>query len=164
MIRQASAADCAAIAAIYAYYVENSVATFALVAPTVEDWDRRRVAVEAAGRPFLVLHDDDDEKVLGFAYLGDYRGNQGWRYTAEDSIYLAPGTEGRGLGFELLRTLLDAADPANVRQVMAMISDEIESSVKLHRKAGFVEVGRSPAVGEKFGRALGCVYMQKSLV
>ncbi|EGD53303.1 GNAT family N-acetyltransferase [Gordonia neofelifaecis] len=163
-IRPATDDDCDAIADIYRHYVENSVATFDLDSMTVDEWRVKLASIIESGRPFLVVESDDgSHDVLGYAYLGVYRGKAGWNWTAEDSIYLRPEAAGRGIGSRLLRELLDAADPAVTRTVMAVISDEVPESVALHRKVGFVEVGRSPGVGRKFDRWIGCVYLQYTI-
>ncbi|MFC3243758.1 GNAT family N-acetyltransferase [Gordonia humi] len=114
--------------------------------------------------PFLVVEDPEVASgVLGFACLGPYRGKAGWARTMEDSIYLRPEAAGRGIGSRLMRAMIDQTDPAVVRNIMAVISDEVPESVALHRKAGFVESGRTPGVGYKFGRWVGVVYMHLSL-
>ncbi|WP_161894754.1 GNAT family N-acetyltransferase [Gordonia spumicola] len=163
-VRAAEPADCEAFAEIYRHYVETSVATFDHDAPGIDEWSARLEAVRAAGRPFLAAEDPDVMPgVLGYAYLGTYRGKAGWRWTAENSIYLRPEAAGRGHGTRLLQALIDASDPAAVRTIMAVISDEVPASIRLHERAGFTEVGRSSGVGFKFDRWLGCVYMQLSL-
>lgn len=164
-IRPVSADDCVAIADIYRHYVENSVATFDHEALSEAEWRHKAAATLDAGRPFLVLENHDDASlpsgVLGYAYLGVYRGKAGWAHTAEDSIYLLPDVGGRGLGTRLLQALVDATDAAVTRNIVAVISEEVPGSVTVHRKAGFVEVGRMPAVGRKFDRWIGVVYMQR---
>lgn len=157
-IRSVTVDDLPAVADIYRHYVETSTATFDFEALTLEQWQGKMGSILESGRPFLVLVDDDE--VLGYAYLGVFRGREGWRYTAEDSIYLRSDAGGRGLGTRLLRALLDATDPATTRNIMAMVSQEVPESVALHQKVGFVEVGRSDGVGRKFDRWVGCVYLQ----
>ncbi|ALG83945.1 GNAT family N-acetyltransferase [Gordonia phthalatica] len=159
-IRPATVDDLPAVADIYRYYVENSVATFDLEPLSVAQWEAKLGRIRDAGRPFIVMEDDDSGAVLGYAYLGVYRGKAGWAHTAEDSIYLRPESAGRGLGRVLLQGLLDATDRSVTHNVMAVISDEVAASVALHRKVGFVEVGRTADVGRKFDRWLGAVYMQ----
>ncbi|MFW0797680.1 N-acetyltransferase family protein [Gordonia sp. CPCC 205515] len=164
-IRSGTAADCAAIADIYRHYVEHTVATFDYVAPTVETWTTKLASIRSAARPFLVAVDDDLERtVLGFAYLGAFREKQAYAWTTEDTIYLRPDAGGRGIGSALLGALLAAAEPHNVRQIIAVIAATGgEASVALHAKHGFVEVGRTPAVGFKFGQWVDCIYMQRAL-
>ena len=163
-IREATTADLSEVADIYRHYVETSTATFDHVVPSPDEWAAKFDAIGASGRPFLVAEDPDAAVgVVGYAYLGPYRGKAGWAWTAEDSIYLRPEAAGRGHGTRLLRALVDATDPRSTRTVMALIADEVPESVALHRRAGFVEIGRSPGVGRKFDRWIGCVYMQLTL-
>ncbi|MGV9710704.1 N-acetyltransferase family protein [Gordonia sp. NPDC003424] len=164
-VRPASAADCVAIADIYRHYVEHTVATFDYVAPTVQSWTAKLDAIRTAARPFLVAVDDDaDHTVLGFAYLGSFREKQAYAWTTEDTIYLRPDAGGRGIGSALLGALLAAAEPSNVRQIIAVIAATGgDASVAVHAKHGFVEVGRTPSVGFKFGQWVDCIYMQRAL-
>ncbi|AZG45097.1 GNAT family N-acetyltransferase [Gordonia insulae] len=161
-IRPAAPADCAAVADIYRHYVEHTVATFDYEAPAVATWEAKLAAVVAAGRPFLVV--EEQGVVLGFAYLGSFRDKKAYERTTEDTIYLHPDAGGRGLGSALLGALIDAADPANVRQIVAVISATGgDASIALHARHGFVEVGRTPEVGYKFDQWIDCVYMQRPL-
>jgi phosphinothricin acetyltransferase len=173
-IRPVADTDCGAIADIYRHYVEHTVATFDYEAPTAADWAAKIAAIRAAGRPFLVAEGsgvgaDGVEAggagdVFGFAYLGPFRDKRAYDRTAEDTIYLRPGAGGRGIGTSLLAALLDAAEPGNVRQIIAVIAATGgEASIALHLKNGFVEVGRTPAVGYKFDQWIDCVYLQRSV-
>lgn len=161
-IRPATIADLPEVAEIYRHYVINSTATFDLEPLSVDGWERKLQSIVDGGRPFLVLVDEAEgvREILGYAYLGVFRGRAGWAFTAEDSIYLRPDAGGRGLGTRLLSALLDAVDPSVTRNIMAMVSDEVPESVALHQNLGFVEVGRSAGVGRKFDRWVGCVYLQ----
>ncbi|MFT3715862.1 MAG: GNAT family N-acetyltransferase [Gordonia sp. (in: high G+C Gram-positive bacteria)] len=161
MIRPATPADLAAVTEIYDHYVTTSTVTWRYELD--DGWAARTLAeVTEAGRPFLVL--DDADGVQGFAYLGIFRGRAGWSHTAEDTIYLRETAAGRGYGTALLQALLDAADTTDVHEVIGMISADAESSLALHAKLGFVESGRLPGVGNKFGQTLDCVLMQRSLI
>ncbi|MGO3328651.1 GNAT family N-acetyltransferase [Gordonia sp. (in: high G+C Gram-positive bacteria)] len=163
-MRDATADDCAAVADIYRHYVETSTASFDHDAPEVATWRERLSSCRSRGLPFLVVEDSDIAPgVLGFSRLGPYRGKSGWSFTAENSIYLRPEAAGRGIGARLLRATIDAIDPARIRHVMAVISEEAPGSIALHAKAGFVEAGRTPSVGYKFGRWVGVVYMHLDL-
>ncbi|MYR06369.1 GNAT family N-acetyltransferase [Gordonia sp. SID5947] len=162
-IRPARQADCAAVADIYRHYVEHTVATFDYEAPDREAWEAKLAAITSARRPFLVAADAAGS-VLGFAYLGSFRDKRAYAWTAEDTIYLDPDAGGRGIGSALLGALLEAADPDNVRQVIAVIAAAGgEASIALHTKHGFTEVGRTPAVGYKFDQWIDCVYLQRPL-
>ena len=163
-MRDATVADCSDVADIYRHYVETSTASFDYDPPDVGEWEARVAHGRSAGLPFIVAEDPDVmPSIVGFARLGPYRGKTGWAFTAENSIYLRPEAAGRGTGGRLLGALIDKAGPSTVRHIMAVISDEAPASVALHAKAGFVESGRTPNVGYKFGRWIGVVYMHLDL-
>jgi L-amino acid N-acyltransferase YncA len=161
-LRPLSEADLAAVTAIYAHYVTGSVATFDETPPGVDAWRAKAGGIAAAGLPFLVA--EDDGEVLGFAYASAYRPKPAYRHTVEDTIYLAPGATGRGLGRRLLAELIDRAAAAGARQMIAVIADGGDpASAKLHAAFGFAEAGRLRAVGLKHGRWLDTVLYQLEL-
>ena len=121
VIRPLMAGDLTAVAGIYAHYVTASVATFDEAVPSVADWEAKLAGIRERGLPFLVA--DDGGEVLGFAYASPWRPKPAYRNTAEDTIYLAPGGTGRGLGRRLLADLLDGCREAGVRTVIAVIAD-----------------------------------------
>ncbi|WOC11467.1 GNAT family N-acetyltransferase [Gordonia sp. MP11Mi] len=163
-MRDATVADCATVADIYRHYVETSTASFDYDPPDVSEWEDRLTHSLSTGIPFIVAEDPDVAPgILGFARLGPYRGKTGWAFTAENSIYLRPDAAGRGIGSHLLSALIGKTDPSTTRHIMAVISDEAPASIALHAKAGFVEAGRTPSVGYKFGRWVGVVYMHLDL-
>jgi L-amino acid N-acyltransferase YncA len=165
VVRPATAADLADVAAIYAHYVLGTVATFDEVPPAVADW-RRRLG-EAADRnlPFLVA--TASGRVAGYAYAVPWRPKPAYRYTVEDSVYLAPEHTRRGLGRALLAALLPGCADAGARQVVAVIADAPgaggDASAALHRAFGFAEAGRLRSVGRKHGRWIDTVLMQREL-
>ena len=167
-VRPATRDDLPAVAEIAAHHVLHTVSTFQTEPLTLAGWEERWESLRAAGRPFLVvtlpgapgLPDD----VAGFAYVGAWRERPAYAATGEDTIYLAPGSEGRGLGRSLLTALLDAAAEAGVRELVAVVSDaDSPASVVLHEKLGFRQVGRLERVGFKHGRWLDTVLLQRSL-
>lgn len=162
VISPATVADLGAVAAIYAHYVTATVATFEEVPPTVDDWRVRLDDLAARGLPFLVARVDDE--VAGYAYAAPWRPKPAYRHTVEDSVYLAPGSTGRGVGRSLLEPLLDGCEAAGMRQVIAVIADTgSDASAALHRRLGFTHVGRLTAVGRKHGRWIDTVLMQRTL-
>jgi len=162
VIRPATPDDAAAIAAIYAHYVEHTVATFDLTAPDAAWWTAKLADLTAAGWPFLVAEDADE--LAGFAYVAPWRVKPAYQQTVEDTIYLAPGRTGRGIGRALMSALLDRARAAGARQVIAVVADGGDpSSVRLHGAFGFVAVGRLRAVGFKHGRRLDTLLLQADL-
>lgn len=161
-IRPATPGDLAAVAEIYAHYVTETVITFDQAPPAVADWRRRLDELAARGLPFLVA--DVSGAVAGYAYAGQWRPKPAYRYTVEDSIYLAPGSTGRGLGGALLGPLLTRCARAGMREVIAVIADTgSDASAALHRRFGFTDAGRLARVGYKHGRAVDTVLMQRTL-
>ncbi|WP_248958427.1 GNAT family N-acetyltransferase [Sphaerisporangium perillae] len=162
VIRAATPEDLQAVAAIYTHYVLGSVATFEETPPTVEDWHRRLADLAGRGLPFLVA--DLGGTVAGYAYAGPWRPKPAYRHTVEDTIYLAPGHTGKGLGRALLAPVLTGCAAAGTRQVVAVIADTGEKgSVALHQAFGFAHVGVLKAVGRKHGRWIDTVLMQRTL-
>lgn len=154
-IRPLEEADLPAVASIYAHYVANSVATFDESAPDVAAWR----AKAAGAAVFLVAEDGGD--VLGFAYAGQYRPKPGYRHSLEDTIYLAPGTIGRGLGRRLLGELIEQCRQSGARQLVAVVADSGDpSSLRLHESFGFKQAGRLEAIGFKHGRWIDTILLQ----
>lgn len=162
-VRASTEADLGAIAAIYRHHVLTGLASFEEEAPDATEMARRREGIIGAGMPWLVAADRDGA-VLGYAYAGPYRPRPGYRYTAEDSVYVAPGAVGRGVGRALLAALIARCETLGFRQLVAVIGDSGNAaSIGLHRALGFVQVGLLPAVGFKFGRWVDGVLMQRAL-
>jgi L-amino acid N-acyltransferase YncA len=154
--------DLDAVAAIFSHYVTTGVATFETVPPTADDWGRKLADVVGRGLPFLVA--DDGTEVVGFAYASPWRPKPAYDHTVEDTIYLAPGHTGRGIGVGLLGELLARCAEAKMRQVIAVIADTgSDASAALHRKFGFTQVGRLTGVGHKHDRWIDTVLMQLDL-
>lgn len=161
-IRAATAADISAITAVYAHAVSFGTATFEIDPPDAAEMSRRYDFVIKRGLPFLVA--EVEGSVCGYAYAVPYRARAAYRHTLEDSIYLAPEFQGRGIGRALIETLLAAAMALGYRQVIAVIGDSAQAaSIALHRAAGFRIVGTFTGVGFKFDRWLDTVLMQRSL-
>jgi L-amino acid N-acyltransferase YncA len=161
-IRAAEPDDAPAIAAIYAHYVAQSAATFDETAPSADAFADMIASVRAANLPFLV--GELDGAVGGYGYLTPYKPRSAYRYTVENSVYVAPEARGRGIGRALLERLLAEAQQGGVREVVAVIAvTEDPASVALHRALGFREAGRLEAVGFKHGRWHDTVLMQLSL-
>ena len=161
-VRASEARDLAAIAAIYAHHVLRGLATFEIEPPSAAEMERRRAHVLKLGLPYLVA--ELDGKVAGYAYAAPYRDRPAYRYTVEDSIYIAPEAQGRGAGRALLVALVAACARAGYRQLVAVIGDSAnEASIGLHAVCGFKHAGLLPAVGYKFGRWVDSVLMQMEL-
>lgn len=162
-IRPARKADMPDVREIYNYYVTNSVVTFEEKRWSHAQWVEKFEYLEKLKLPFLVAVSPTGQ-ILGYGLVSPWTGKSGYRYTVENSIYLGQAATGKGLGSALLQALIAACEQQGIRQMVAVISDKgAESSVAIHERLGFEEVGRMGRVGRKFGRWLGTIYMQKSL-
>jgi len=161
-IRPATPADIPAITRIYAHAVRHGTASFELEPPDQPEMAQRQRALLEGGYPYLVA--DIDGAVAGYAYAGPYRSRPAYRYTVENSIYIAPEAHRRGLGRALLDRLIAECEARNYRLMIAVIGDSAQTpSIELHRAAGFKMVGAFEAVGYKFDRWLDSVLMQRPL-
>ena len=161
-VRAAVPADAERVAAIFAHYVTSSVATFEEVAPTAGQWRQRLADRAARNLPFVVA--EADGSVCGYAYASPWRPKPGYRHTVEDSVFLAPGRTGRGIGSALLGTLLAGCAAAGARQVIAVIADTgSDASAALHRRFGFTQAGLLSGVGRTHGRWIDTLLMQRDL-
>lgn len=159
-IRPSTDADVSAMTAIYAHHVLHGTGTFEITPPTEADMVGRRADVLAKGLPYLVL--EDATGVIGFAYCNWFKPRPAYRFSAEDSIYLAPAAAGRGLGRLLLQELMAQAERAGVRKLIAVIGDSgNRGSIGVHRSCGFSQVGVLSACGWKFERWLDVVLMER---
>ncbi len=162
IIRDATEDDMTAIQAIYTYYVTRSCATFEEVPPTVEEMKARRAKTLLRGLPYLVA--EVDGEVLGYTYAGPFRFRTAYRYTLEDSIYVAPTVSRRGLGSALLGALVERCTALGYRQMIGIIGDSAnQGSIGVHRKLGFRQEGVLRGVGLKFGRWIDVVIMHRPL-
>jgi L-amino acid N-acyltransferase YncA len=162
LIRPSTPEDLSAITAIYAWNVLHGTGTFELDPPTADDRERRRDDVMSKSLPWLVA--DKAGSVVGYAYANQFRPRPAYRYCLEDSIYLADGMRGLGIGRLLLAELLARSEAAGARQMLAVIGDSANlGSIGVHRALGFEPVGTMLAAGWKFGRWLDVVVMQKAL-
>lgn len=162
VIRDANEADMTAIQRIYAHHVLHGLATFEEVPPSVHELMTRRVSVLAAGLPYLVA--ERDGEAIGYSYATRFRARSGYRYTIEDSVYVAEGLGGKGIGSALLEALLLRCETGPWRQMMAVIGDSGNAaSISLHRRFGFQLVGTLGAAGLKLGRWVDVVLMQRPL-
>ncbi len=161
-IRPVSPADAGAIAAIYAPFVLTGTATFELEPPGADEMLARIEAIVAAGYPYLVA--ERSGAVVGYAYANVYRSRPAYRFTVEDSVYVADNVQGQGVGRALLEALIEEAAARGYRQMIAVIGDSRQwGSIALHRTCGFTFSGTLHAVGFKFGRWIDSVLMQRQL-
>lgn len=166
LIRPSTDADVPAITAIYRHAVQHGTGTFELEPPDQAEMSRRRADVLGKGLPWLVVEGaaGADTAVLGYAYANHFRPRLAYRFCLEDSIYLAPDAQGRGVGTSLLAELIGQCEARGARQMLAVIGDSANAgSIGVHRRLGFEHTGALKAAGWKFGRWLDVVLMQRPL-
>ena len=162
IVRTSTDSDLTAITALYGHHVRHGTGTFELDPPTLEDMMQRRAEVLGRGLPYLVASDDD--ALLGFAYCNWFKPRPAYRYSAENSIYVAPEAQRRGVARALLAELLRQAETTGVRRMIAVIGDSANAgSIGVHRALGFQPAGVLPNCGWKFGRWLDVVLMDRAL-
>jgi L-amino acid N-acyltransferase YncA len=168
-IRPVESTDLDAIQRIYAHHVLHGLASFEETPPDAAELARRWRAIADAGLPYLCAIDGPATDgvtgpIVGYAYAGPYRPRSAYRFSVEDSVYVAPGAAGRGVGRALLRRLIDICTDLGKRQMIAVIGDSgNEASIGLHRACGFKLVGTFAAIGFKHGRWVNSVLMQRAL-
>ncbi|MFQ6018219.1 MAG: GNAT family N-acetyltransferase [Kiloniellaceae bacterium] len=166
-VRDAVVEDLPRIQEIYAHHVRYGLASFEETPPNLEEMGRRYEATLAQGLPYLaarVAGPEAKDAVAGYAYAGRYRPRPAYRYTVENSLYVAPGCEGRGIGRALLEELIRRCTDLGYRQMVAVIGDSGHlASIRLHEAFGFVRAGELRSVGFKSGRWVDTVIMQLAL-
>lgn len=161
-LRDALPGDGQAVARIYAHHVLTGFGSFEETPPDAAEMEHRRAAVQEQGLPYLVA--EADGNVVAFAYAGPYRPRAAYRFTVEDSVYVAAAAGGRGIGRLLLAELVRRAEGLGMRQMIAVIGDSANAgSIGVHARCGFRMIGTHPNVGFKFGRWLDTVMMQRAL-
>jgi phosphinothricin acetyltransferase len=162
-IRDAADDDLAAITTIYEHHVRHGLGSFEEEPPPLAEIARRRADVLARGLPYVVASVVGGA-LLGYAYGAPYRARSAYRFTVEDSIYVAPGHAGRGVGRALLAALVARCTELGYRQMVAVIGDSANAgSIAVHERLGFRRVGLLPAIGFKHGRWVDSVLMQRDL-
>lgn len=161
-ICDASEADAAAIADIYAPYVLESAATFETEPPVAAQMAQRIAKVLAAGYPWLVVRNAED-RVVGFAYAERFASRAGYVYSCETHIFVRNDTLGRGIGTMLINALLAACEARGYRQAFAMIAGTEPASVVLHARAGYLPCGTLTGAGWKHGQWTDVFMMQRKL-
>ena len=160
---RAKTSDIPAITRIYAHAVEHGTASFELAAPDEAEMARRMTDLMGKGFPYIVA--EVDGMLAGYAYAGPFRARPAYRHTIENSVYVAPDIQRRGIGRALLAALIAAAEARGFRQMIAVIGDSTKqaASIGLHQALGFHHVGILENVGFKHGRWLDSVLMQRAL-
>jgi phosphinothricin acetyltransferase len=162
LLRPAKNGDIAAITRIYADAVAHGTASFELEAPDEAEMMRRYQTLVGDGYPYLVA--EVSGAIAGYAYAGPYRARPAYKWTVENSIYVAPEFHRRGFGLRLLKELIVASERRGFRQMIAVIGDSAQTaSIGVHTAAGFAPVGVFRAIGYKHGKWLDTPLMQLTL-
>jgi phosphinothricin acetyltransferase len=148
-IRKASEDDAAAMLEIYRPFVERTTTSFEVQAPSLEEY-AARVRKYAAGWAALVA-EDEDRRVIGFAYGAAHRERAAYRWSAETCVYLEERHRRRGIGRRLYDALFSALADAGYCNAYAGVVLPNEASIALHEAVGFRRIGTFPRVGHKFG-------------
>jgi L-amino acid N-acyltransferase YncA len=154
--------DLPKITAIYGHHVLHGLASFEIDPPTVDQMRARHAAIVEAGYPFVVARREGT--VLGYAYASAFRNRPAYRFTVEDSVYVAREALGTGIGKALLTRLIQACEALGYRQMLAVIGDSgNQASIALHAACGFGRTAVFVGTGFKFGRWVDTVFMQRPL-
>ncbi len=166
VVRPCFEQDMQQVALIYAHHVASGAGSLEIQPPGLKEMKERWTKVVTRGWPWLVASPQDDiTRIAGYAYASQYRDREGYAHCFEDSVYVAPGQERRGVGLTLLATLLTELQDLDVRQVVAVIGGaDNAGSIALHAKCGFSHVGTLWNVGWKFGRWHDVILMQRELL
>ena len=159
-IRPATEADLPGLLEIYNDAVLHTTATYDYEPRTLE---QRRQWFEDHQRDNYAVFVAVDEtgRIAGWSALNPYHARPGYRFTTENSVYIAADRRGQGIGKQLLEPLIDAARSRGLHVIIAAIDAINEASIRLHTRFGFEQVGHFKQVGFKFGRWLDVVYMEK---
>jgi L-amino acid N-acyltransferase YncA len=162
LVRDTTEADMPAVQAIYAEQVLHGLSTFEEVPPSAGELAQRRAGVLALGLPYLAA--ELDGRVVGYSYATLYRPRAAYRHTIENSVYVAEGLRGKGIGAALLGALIQRCETGPWRQMIAVIGNSANTgSIELHRSLGFRPVGTLRDVGFKLGHWVDTVLMQRQL-
>ncbi|WP_091228211.1 GNAT family N-acetyltransferase [Microbacterium sp. 3J1] len=157
-IRDAEVGDLAAITAIHNHAVLHTTAIWNEEEVGVDDRAAWFAGRQERGHPVIVAVDGSG--VVGYASFGDWRPHSGFRHTVEHSVYVRDDAQGRGIGKALMIELIDRARRLGVHVMVAAVDSSNLGSIVLHKRLDFMQVGRMPQVGAKFGRWLDLTFLQ----
>jgi phosphinothricin acetyltransferase len=161
-VRDVADTDLPAIHEIYSHHVRTGLGSFEETPPDLAELARRRAEILSRRLPYLAA--EIDGRLVGYAYAGPYRPRSAYRFSVEDSVYVAPDIHRRGVARALLAELIARCTALGYRQMIAVIGDSANrGSIGLHAAMGFREAGRLDAIGFKLGRWVDSVVMQRPL-
>ncbi len=165
-MRRARRDDCPAILAIYNDAVLTTTASYDYEPRTLEHRQEWFDAHQRDDYAIFVAEESSSAgpgRIIGWSALNKFHDRMGYRFTAENSVYVAAEARGRGVGAALLGPLVEAAQARGLHAILAVIDAQNEASLRLHAKFGFEQVGLFKQVGFKFGRWLDVAYLEKLL-
>jgi L-amino acid N-acyltransferase len=157
-VRNATEKDIPEMLSIYNDIILNTTAVYDYLPHTIEmrqSWYR---AKQEQGFPVFVA--EEEGKVVGFSSIGPFRAWAAYKYSVENSVYVAAEMRGRGIGKLLIPPLIEAASRLQMHTVIAGIDATNDSSIRLHKSFGFEETAHFRQVGYKFGRWLDLKFFQ----
>lgn len=162
IIRPATRADLPGILEIYNDAVLKTTATYDYEPRTLEHRTQWFEEHQRDNYPVFVAQDGAG-RIVGWSALNPFHARMGYRFTSENSVYVAADSRGQGIGKLLLEPLLDAGRARGLHAIIAVIDADNEVSIRLHARFGFEKVGHFKQTGFKFNRWLDVVYMEKLL-
>ena len=161
-VRPSRDEDIPVITEIYNYYVLHTTYTLEVIPLTIDEMRNRRANILAKNMPYLVAEEKD--QVIGYAYCDWFKSRAGYRFSAEESIYLDKDFCSKGLGRQLLKALIHEAELVGIRKMIAVIGDMTnDRSIRLHRSTGFSHVGTFKSGGWKLNQWLDVTFMERSI-
>ena len=162
-IRYIKNRDISSVLKIYNFHIENSLGNFEEKKPTIKQFLKLLNKIISNNLPFIVF--EVNNKIIGFAFLNEYRSKSGYRFTYENSIYIDPEHMNKGIGTKLLKNLIKISKKnKKIKSIIAVIGDSKNySSIKAHSKNGFKKIGILKKIAFKKNKWLDSVYMQKIL-
>ena len=162
IVRDAAAGDLPAVTALYGHSVQTGTGSFEYDPPDHAEITGRFARIRDLGLPWLTA--EMDGVFAGYAYAGPFRMRAGYGWLVEDSVYVEPGMQGRGVGAALLEALIARCEAMDLRQMVAVIGDaDNVGSIRLHERCGFTQAGAFRAAGWKLDGWRDVVFMQRAL-
>lgn len=161
MIRTATTDDAESICQIYNYYISHTVTTFETLPVSTQEMKERIIEIRQKAPFFVALN--EEEKLIGYAYLRPFHSREAFRHTMESSIYLSPSCCRQGYGKQLYQSLFTIVEQhyPHIHTLIACITLPNAGSVALHESFGFKQVGRFHEVGYKFDQWLDVGYWER---
>jgi len=157
MIRNVRIEDAKDIVDIYNYYILNTNITFEIDSLDVEEMEKR-IVDKTKSNPWIVY--EEDNKIVGYAYVGEWKSRVAYRFAKEISIYLDNNARGQGVGTKLMRRLLEECKNQDIHTLISIITMPNDISMSIHKRFGFEKAGYFKEVGFKGGKWLDVVYLQ----